>query len=73
MSVHIPRLPLGKLHPFGRCVLCDASEATAQLHETTLPLTHAGALVCDDSIGCTRRRYQQRHGISSTTSPREMS
>jgi hypothetical protein len=53
----VPRLPLGEMHDFGRCVLCGAHAATVPVHETTFPATYAGALVCDDPIACERRRY----------------
>src|SRR5262245_7904657 len=52
-------LPLGELHPKGRCALCDhLGEEGKTLRRTVLMSTHATALVCVDVMACIRRRRQ---------------
>jgi hypothetical protein len=62
----IPWLPLGELHPYGRCWWCGATASRARLHRTTLPATFAEAMICDDGCACARRRYRLRFGQRSS-------
>jgi hypothetical protein len=65
----IPFLPRGELHPYDRCAYCGAPARRVRLRHATLP-TLAGALVCENTVTCIRRRYRARNGNSSTSTGR---
>jgi hypothetical protein len=54
-------LPLGELHPYGKCALCGLrGELDKELRRTVLLSTDAVACVCEDMMSCIRRRQGAR-------------
>jgi hypothetical protein len=52
-AARITILPAGELHPYSACAFCGAR---TDLHSTLLAATQADAMVCNDFVGCLRRR-----------------
>ena len=52
--VYLRRVPIGELHPWGRCSDCGTN--AAPLRRSTHIATKAPAYLCEDTITCLRRQ-----------------
>jgi hypothetical protein len=55
LRYRLPGAPRGELHSFSSCAFCGSK---TDLHPTILAATRAGAMVCNDFVGCLRRRVR---------------
>ncbi len=60
LSLRLRPIEAGELHPLDRCAWCAAPSSSSTLRGTTLLWTHAPAFLCEDTIGCARRRGARR-------------